>query len=187
MTAVHAIAPTRLVVLSGCSGGGKSTLLAALAERGIATAEEPGRRVVREALASGGDALPWQVPERFAERVTDLAIADHDAALAQGGLTLFDRSLIDAEAWYRRTDRPLPDALVTALARCRYDRVVFMAPPWPELFATDAERRHGFDEAVAEYDALLEAYAARGHECLLLPRASVDERVAFVLAGLGIA
>ncbi len=36
MTAVHAIAPTRLVVLSGCSGGGKSTLLAALSERGIA-------------------------------------------------------------------------------------------------------------------------------------------------------
>lgn len=186
MTAVHAIAPTRLVVLSGCSGGGKSTLLAALAERGIATAEEPGRRVVREALSSGGDALPWQAPERFAERVTDLAIADHDAALARGGLTLFDRSLIDAEAWYWRTGRALPAALATALARGRYDRVVFMAPPWPELFATDAERRHGFDEAVAEYDALLQAYAARGHDCVLLPRVAVAERVAFVLAGLGI-
>lgn len=186
MTSVHSIPPTRLVVLSGCSGGGKSTLLAALAERGIATAAEPGRRVVREALASGGDALPWQAPERFAERVTDLAIADHDAALARGGLTLFDRSLIDAEAWYRRTGRPLPGGLQAALARNRYDRVVLMAPPWPELFATDAERRHGFDEAVAEYDSLLEAYAARGHDCVLLPRASVDQRVAFVLARLGL-
>ena len=35
-------------VLSGCSGGGKSTLLAALARRGFATVEEPGRRIVAE-------------------------------------------------------------------------------------------------------------------------------------------
>jgi predicted ATPase len=49
----------RFILLSGCSGGGKSTLLAELAQRGFATIEEPGRRVVREELASGGDALPW--------------------------------------------------------------------------------------------------------------------------------
>lgn len=186
MTAVQTIAPPRLVVLSGCSGGGKSTLLAALAERGIATAEEPGRRVVREALANGGDALPWQAPDRFAERVTDLAIADHDMAVARGGLTILDRSLIDAEAWYRRTGRSLPDTLSSALVRCRYDPIVFMVPPWKELFATDAERRHGFDEAVAEYAALLDAYAARGHDCVVLPRSSVADRALIVLARLGI-
>jgi predicted ATPase len=45
-------------VISGCSGGGKSSLLAELARRGFATIEEPGRRVVREELASDGEAVP---------------------------------------------------------------------------------------------------------------------------------
>jgi len=45
-------------VISGCSGGGKSSLLAELARRDFATIEEPGRRVVREELASDGEAVP---------------------------------------------------------------------------------------------------------------------------------
>jgi AAA domain len=38
----------RFVVISGCSGGGKSTLLIELGRRGYATVEEPGRRIVKE-------------------------------------------------------------------------------------------------------------------------------------------
>ncbi len=41
-----------LVVISGCSGGGKSTLLAELSRRGHMTIEEPGRRIVAEELRS---------------------------------------------------------------------------------------------------------------------------------------
>ena len=37
---------SRHVVLSGCSGGGKSALLAELSSRGFETVEEPGRRIV---------------------------------------------------------------------------------------------------------------------------------------------
>ncbi len=50
------------VVLSGCSGGGKSTLLAELASRGVPTFVEPGREVVRAALAGAGGALPDRDP-----------------------------------------------------------------------------------------------------------------------------
>ncbi|GAB2176682.1 hypothetical protein DLREEDagr8_22400 [Dongia sp. agr-C8] len=47
----------RLVAISGCSGA-KSSLREELARRGPATAEEPGRRIVREETAHGGTALP---------------------------------------------------------------------------------------------------------------------------------
>lgn len=45
----------RLVAVSGCSGGGKSTLLATMARRDYTTMPEPDREVVREQLATGGD------------------------------------------------------------------------------------------------------------------------------------
>ena len=48
----------RFVVISGCSGGGKSTLLAELGRRGHSTVEEPGRRIVAQELQQGGRALP---------------------------------------------------------------------------------------------------------------------------------
>src|SRR6516165_9149624 len=51
----------RFVVISGCSSGGKSTLLAELGRRGHATVEEPGRRIVRQELAGDGSALPWVI------------------------------------------------------------------------------------------------------------------------------
>jgi len=46
------------VTISGCSGGGKSTLLAELRRRGFVTIDEPGRRVVAEnSIAVGGVAV----------------------------------------------------------------------------------------------------------------------------------
>ena len=47
----------RFVLLSGCSGGGKSTLFAELQARGYHVVGEPGRRVVKHELEKGGNAL----------------------------------------------------------------------------------------------------------------------------------
>jgi hypothetical protein len=49
-------------------GGGKSTLLIELGQRGYATAEEPGRRIVKEELLGDGLALPWVNKIAFARR-----------------------------------------------------------------------------------------------------------------------
>ena len=61
-------AADRLVVVSGCSGGGKSALIAEMAARGYRIFPEPGRQVVKEEALIGGEALPWPDPRRFAER-----------------------------------------------------------------------------------------------------------------------
>ncbi len=165
-------------MLSGASGGGKSTLLDALARRGHATVEEPGRAIVREELAKGGDALPNVNLLLFAERAGARAIAMHEAA--RGDLVFFDRSLVDAVAVFARLGAPLPPSLDGALARVRYDETVFMVPPWPEIFVADAERRHGLDAAVSEYEHLLTFYPAAGYRVVIVPRAPVSRRADFV-------
>lgn len=170
-------------VISGCSGGGKSTSLAELARHGFATIEEPGRRVVREELASSGGALPWIDGIAFARRITALAKQDYEAARTLPGPVFFDRGVIDAAVAldHMTEEQALPDLA----ARYRYASLVFLAPPWPELFASDAERRHDFASAVAEYDRLAAAYPALGYDVILLPKVSVAERLAFVLEQVG--
>lgn len=64
------------VLISGCSGGGKSTLLNELRVRGHHVVEEPGRRIVREELAGDHRALPWVDPAAFARRAIEVTLAD---------------------------------------------------------------------------------------------------------------
>ncbi|GGD89562.1 AAA family ATPase [Rhizobium anhuiense] len=169
----------RSVLISGCSGGGKSTLLAELAARGHAVVEEPGRRIVKQELEGGGAALPWVDMVAFAHRAIAMAIADHTAAQEQAGWTFFDRGLLDAAAALQHlTGDPVLEKLS---AVHRYHETVFLTPPWPEIYTTDPERRHGFHEAVAEYDRLAAIYPALGYAVVILPKIAVAHRADFIL------
>jgi predicted ATPase len=169
----------QFVVISGCSGGGKSTLLAELAQRGHAVVEEPGRRIVLEEKNRGGSALPWVDMAAFSRRAIAMALADRASARALKGWVFFDRGLVDAaDSLQCLTGEPVLESLGQTH---RYHQRVFLTPPWPEIYANDAERRHGLDAALAEYSRLLEAYASLRYEVIILPKVGVAERADFVL------
>jgi predicted ATPase len=172
----------RFVLISGCSGGGKSTLLVELARRGHATVEEPGRRIVKEEMIGAGSALPWVDKVAFARRAIEVALADRAAASDESGWVFFDRGLLDAAAALQHvTGEPV---LMTLGRAHRYHRRIFLAPPWPEIYVTDTERRHGFDDAVAEFRRLIKVYPSLGYEVVPLPKVGVRERADFVLRAL---
>lgn len=170
-------------ILSGCSGGGKTTLLAELARRGFRTVPEPGLRIVREEQASGGEALPWVDPVAFARRALATSREDLADAQAHGERPVFfDRGLVDAAA-----------ALEHALGRVEpgsydgfqaFERSVFLTPPWRENFVTSEERAHSFADACGEYERLVEVYGRSGFAPVILPRESVTARADRVVAAL---
>jgi len=167
------------VIISGCSGGGKSTLLQALSALGYAVVEEPGRRIVKEELEINGNALPWIDMARFAERAVKMALQDLSEASTQSRLTFFDRGLVDAMAALNdATGAPISREIVD---RYPFHREVFLTPPWPEIYQVDPERRHHFQHAVAEYQRLLIIYPELGFRIRVLPKLSVEERATFVL------
>lgn len=176
----------RRIVISGCSSGGKSTLLSKLARRGYPTVEEPGRQIVREALETGTDALPWVNPDAFVRRAIEIAAVSLDAVRTVDGPVFFDRSAVDALAHFERLSIDTPDDLKTLGEACLYSNPVFFAPPWRELYVQDAERPLPFEEAVREHDWLAIAYPARGYRLITLPKASVPARADFVLNTLGL-
>jgi predicted ATPase len=172
----------RFVVISGCSGGGKYTLVAELGRRGHAVVEEPDRRIVKEELNGDGSALPWVDEAAFARRAVAMALADRISAGTLDGWVFFDRGLVDAPAGLQHlTGEPVLAALGQSH---RYHRRVFLTPPWPEIYVTDRERRHGLDAAIAEYSRLLEVYPSLGYEVSVLPKVGMAERAGFVLDAL---
>ena len=169
----------KFILITGCSGGGKSTLLSALADRGYSTVAEPGRRIVSEELAGHGAALPWVNPRAFAERAVRVAQSDLGKAQHTEGLTFFDRGLIDAALALEHSGGSSASEI---LGNSRtYSRRIFVVPPWEAIFANDPERRHSFAAAVEEHTRIIQALDRLGYEIYELPRVSVFERVQIVL------
>lgn len=173
---------SRAVVLSGCSGGGKSTVLEHPAAHGYRTVDEPGRRIVRQELRTGGHALPWEHADRFARACIDLARVDREDVVADRW-TFFDRGLVDADTALRHHAGRSACSIEELQ---NYHARVFMTPPWPELYAADDERQLGLDEAVSEYGRLLRRYDELGYSITVLPKVSVAERAELILAELGL-
>lgn len=169
----------QFVLITGCSGGGKSTLLQELKRRGHSVIEEPGRRIVAEERAGAGTALPWVDLAAFARRAVEMARSDLASAVKTPGTIFFDRGLVDAAvALQFAAGVPCAETMGTVRP---YDDTVFLAPPWPELFETDGDRRHDMSAAVDEFERLQAALEDMGYDIQLLPKLSVEARADFVL------
>ena len=168
------------VMISGCSGGGKSTLLLELKRRGYSVVEEPDRRIIAEARRKGDErTLPWINMAAFAERALEMSAADFEGAR---GLTFFDRGVVDAAVAVAAARGDDPAALLT---RMRYDHV-FLAPPWPEIYVNDEDRRHSLEVALSDYERVRQAYLAAGYDPVVLPRTTIEARADFITGALGL-
>jgi len=173
-----------LVVVSGCSGGGKSSLLSEMAARGYPVYPESGRQIVKEQLSIGGDGVPWINMAKFAELCVSRALFFYNSARPSEKPALFDRSIIENVIGLHRLGHAVPPELDEAVRRYRYARRVFMTPPWQELFGNDPERRHSFEDALAEYEWLVPAYRAHGYDVVIVPKLDVRARADFLEAQL---
>lgn len=171
-------------VLTGGPGAGKTTLLEALRSRGLACVPETGRRIIQTQRKIGGRALPWSDPAHFAELELGMGLAAWCEADASR-TTIFDRGLVDPMGFLSVCGLEAPTHFLEAARAYRYNTTVFIAPPWEEIYARDAERKQSFDLAEATHDAMVRVYQEAGYRLVPLPLASIEERVAFVLDAIG--
>lgn len=136
-------------------------------------------------MATAGQALPWIDPQWFAGKLLALAVDQFQSATALNGPIFFDRCVIEPLVYSRLQGVELSATAKQAALECRYDDPVFIVPPWETIFTADAERQHTFREAVAEYDALSQAFAELGYRVCIIPRLAVKDRIDFILKELG--
>jgi predicted ATPase len=176
---------SRFYVVTGGPGSGKSALIDALHGRGYATTVEAGRAIIKDQTAIGGAALPWSDRRAFAELMLSWEIRSHREAAAKTGPVFFDRGVPDVIGYLCLNGLDVPTHLARAASVFRYNRKVFIAPPWTEIFRNDAERKQSLQEAEATFHAMQQTYCKLGYELISLPLATIKERVRFVLEHIG--
>lgn len=171
-------------VLTGGPGAGKTTLLHALRKRGYACVDEAARSIIREQTVSGGDALPWGDTGRYADLMLGRSLCDFRWSEGVQPPCFYDRGIPDTLAYVRLIGLPESKWLRAAVARCRYDRTVFLCPPWPEIYRTDEERKQSFRTAVETYRMIRSVYIEAGYCCCEVPCVSVEQRADFIEAAV---
>lgn len=175
----------RFFILTGGPGSGKTTLIEALRAAGYPSSVEAGRGIIQDQLAISGPALPWNDPALFAELMLSWEMRSHAIAMQETGPVFFDRGVPDVIGYLGLTGLPVPAHIEKAAEVFRYNRKVFILPPWPEIFRQDTERKQDLDEARRTYEAMVSTYSGLGYNLVTVPCAPVSERVAFVLTEIG--
>ena len=92
-----------------------------------------------------------------------------------------DRGIPDVIGYLQLSGWPVPEIMSRHALDFRYNKKVFVAPPWKEIYRNDEERKQSFEEAVKTFDVMVRVYNDLGYTTIELPKTSVEERVGFIL------
>ena len=172
-----------LVIISGGPGAGKTTMLLELEKLGHRFAPEVAREIIQEQVRTGGTALPWADRAAYVELMLRRSIESFEQHTPASALLFADRGIPDTLAYARRIGVPTA-AIERACREYRYAPLVFLAPPWAEIYCTDAERKQDFAEAEETYYGLAEVYAECGYRTIEVPKLPAKDRALFILESL---
>jgi len=172
-----------MYVITGTSGTGKSTLVAALVARGYDGFEEPVRKTLRYHLSIDGPALPSKNPTLFIETMLSDCRSDFERASMSDKVSFFDRGIPDLIAYANRFGVSSPILAETAKAN-RYNQNVFLLPPWEGIFQEDEFRKASFSEYRDFHKLIVRSYTDFGYNLIEVPCVSNDLRVAFIEASI---
>jgi len=166
-------------IITGGPGGGKTSLLDSLAGKGFVIVPETARQIIRERLRNG--LTPRPDPHEFARQIFETDLVNYTSHMNEMQIRFFDRSFLDSALMLFQDDRNYFESIVDHLITRRYNRKVFIAPPWKEIYRNDSERDQTFEEAVCIYEKLYPWYENNGYQLIVLPNESLETRMKFVL------
>ena len=171
-------------VLTGGPAAGKTTLLEELQKRGYEIVPEIARKLIKEQQRNNGDALPWKDKQRYQEMMFERSLDSFQYAakkVARQAPLFFDRGFLDAICYAQLIQSEISEQMENYADNWRYNKSVFILPPWREIYETDNERKQDWNEVVLTFEKMSETYAHYGYNLVELPKIPVSERADFVL------
>ena len=166
------------ILLIGGPGSGKTSIIKSIENVGYQVHHEISRLVTKRAQEKGIEQLFLKDPMAFSNELLKGRIDQYKEATT--GVHFYDRGIPDVPAYHKFTGDEIPESYEQASNQYRYDSVFFL-PPWEEIYESDNERYESFDQAVTIGSILLKYYKDLDYDVHEVPRASVEERLEFIL------
>ncbi|ENM3888133.1 AAA family ATPase [Vibrio cholerae] len=173
-----------VVIISGGPGAGKTTLLDALAGRGYRVYPEVPRLLIEREISKQDAILPWHDLPAFAELCYDAMLVQKQSAQSES-MVFLDRAIPDICAYLLGAELAVPEKYWSASSG--YHPHILMCEPNAITYQQDEVRPYTLEEAVHIHHGLVKTYSGLGYQCIDVPMASIEQRVAFVLTALSVA
>lgn len=172
-------------VITGGPGFGKTTIVELLAERGFPVCKENARSLLIPRYGGDSPAIGISLPPDF-EKIVATERVNFVTSVKPDLIAFADRGLPDQIAYsvYKKKEPSL--FIVELVKSTRYAPIVFVTPPWEEIYHTDEIRQESFGQALEIHHQIVNAYLNYGYKIVNLPQAIPEVRVKFILNFLGI-
>jgi len=175
---------TKRIVITGGPGTGKTALIEYLAEQGHLCLPEISRTVTKRAQEEGIESLFLEQPILFSEMLLEGRLQQFNEAQDVTTPYLFyDRGMPDVTAYMDYLKTVYSEKFTEVCNTYLYD-VVFLLPPWKEIYKQDNERYESFKQAEIIFCFLLKAYQSYGYVVIQIPIGSLKDRFHFILKKL---
>lgn len=162
-------------IFTGGPGTGKTTVLAELEKRNYRCVQEAARQVIKEQTHIDPSDPVWRKSLEFAELALNRSVESFKSENSKKNeITFFDRGIIDCFSH--------PHLDTSAANQFRYNKTVFIFPPWKEIYHTDDERIQSYDESVEVYYKVINIYKEYDYELLEVPKTDISSRADFIIS-----
>ncbi len=176
----------RKIVITGGPSTGKSTVIDELKKRNFYCYDEVSREIIREAQKQGIDQLFLEDPYLFSKKLLEGRVKQYNDADRHKDkeIIFFDRGIPDVNAYMKFVKQEIPEEFDKIARSHTYDRIVFIMPPWQEIFTGDEERYENFNQAQLIHNKLVNYYKELGYYLIFVPFGSVDKRVDYIIKSI---
>ena len=157
------------IVFTGGPSSGKTTIIKELSKETLVV-EEPARYL----LTKHGDVL-FKQREYFQSLLEALCVENFNKYPD----AYYDRGLHDEIAYRKHFICEISDKLHAECMNLNYD-IIFIFPPWKEIYVNDDIRKETFEESELVYNQIVSAYTSYGYTPIIVPFGTIQERLDFI-------
>ncbi|PTS99709.1 ATPase [Pedobacter sp. HMWF019] len=170
-------------IITGGPGVGKTTLLNELQKEGHQIVPEVAREIIKQQMETNGTGLPWKDKELYLKLILEASLKSYLEIQNQNSesLSFFDRGIPDSVCYSKIIEKEISFEINSIAQSYRYNKNVFILPPWQEIYQTDSERKQTWQEAKMTYNVMKETYLSYNYQVIDIPKDSIENRKRFVL------